>query len=41
MLLLEPSMAEVARANRGNPGRQEAEALLGGANNQAHRGPRA
>jgi glutamate carboxypeptidase len=41
MLLLEPSIAQVARANRGNPGRQEAEALLGGANDQAHRGPRA
>jgi len=41
MLLLEPSIAEVARANHGNPGRQEAEALLRGANDQAHRGPRA
>ncbi len=41
MLLLEPSIAEVARANHGNPGRDEAEALLRGANNQAHRGPRA
>jgi glutamate carboxypeptidase len=41
MLLLEPSMAEVARANHGNPARDEAEALLKGANSHAHRTPRA
>ncbi|NNK48237.1 MAG: M20 family metallopeptidase [Gemmatimonadetes bacterium] len=41
MLLLEPSMAEVARANHGNPQREEAEALLRGANTHVHRGPRA
>jgi len=41
MLLLEPSMAEVARANHGNPARDEAEALLKGANSHAHRAPRA
>lgn len=41
MLLLEPSMAAVARANHGNPAREEAEALLRGANSYVHRGPRA
>jgi glutamate carboxypeptidase len=41
MLLLQPSMADVARANHGNPAREEAEALLRGANSQAHRRPRA
>jgi glutamate carboxypeptidase len=41
MLLLEPSMAEVARANHGNPARDEAEALLKGANSHAHQTPRA
>ncbi|MCK5489907.1 MAG: M20 family metallopeptidase [Gemmatimonadetes bacterium] len=41
MLLLEPSMAEVARANHGNPATDEAEALLKGANSHVHRGPRA
>ena len=41
MLLLEPSMAEVARANHGNPAREEAEALLRGTSTQLHRGPRA
>ncbi len=41
MLLLEPSMAEVARANHGNPATDEAEALLKGANSHGHRGPRA
>jgi glutamate carboxypeptidase len=41
MLLLEPSMAEVARANHGNPARDEAEALLKGANSQVHQTPRA
>ncbi len=41
MLLLEPSMADVARANHGNPPRDEAEALLRGSNSQEHRGPRA
>ncbi len=41
MLLLEPSMADVARANHGNPRREEAEALLRGANTHVHRGPRA
>jgi glutamate carboxypeptidase len=40
MLLLQPSMVEVARANHGNPPRDEAEALLRGANH-VHRGPRA
>ena len=40
MLLLQPSMADVARANRGNPAREEAESLLRGANSQAHRIPR-
>lgn len=41
MLLLEPSMAEVARANRGNPARDEAEALLRGSGSHGYRGPRA
>ena len=41
MLLMEPSMADVARANHGNPAREEAEALLRGANSHVHRGPRA
>ncbi len=41
MLLLQPSMAEVARANHGNPAQEEAEALLRGANTHVHRGPRA
>ncbi len=41
MLLLEPSMADVGRANHGNPAREEAEALLRGANTHVHRGPRA
>jgi glutamate carboxypeptidase len=41
MLLLEPSMADVARANHGNPDREEAEALLRGANSHVHNGPRA
>ena len=41
MLLLEPSMAEVARANHGNPAREEAEALLRGANSHVHQAPRA
>jgi glutamate carboxypeptidase len=41
MLLLEPSMADVARANHGNPPRDEAEALLRGASPHDHRGLRA
>ncbi len=41
MLLMEPSMADVARANHGNPAREDAEALLRGANSHVHRGPRA
>jgi glutamate carboxypeptidase len=41
MLLLQPSMVDVARANHGNPPREEAEALLRGANTHVHRGPRA
>jgi glutamate carboxypeptidase len=41
MLLMEPTMADVARANHGNPAREEAEALLRGANSHVHRGPRA
>jgi glutamate carboxypeptidase len=41
MLLLEPSMADVARANRGSPENHEARALLRGANSHIHRGPRA
>jgi glutamate carboxypeptidase len=41
MLLLEPSMADVARANHGNPAREEAEHLLRGANSHVHKGPRA
>ena len=40
MLLLEPSIADVARANRGNPERHEAEALLRGANSHVRRVPR-
>lgn len=41
MLLLEPSMADVARANDGNPAREDAEDLLRGAGGRLHRGPRA
>ena len=41
MLLMEPTMADVARANHGRMEREEAEALLRGANSHVHRGPRA
>ena len=41
MLLLEPSMADVARASHGNPARERAEDLLRGANSHIHKGPRA
>lgn len=41
MLLLQPSMADVPRESLGIPAREEAEALLRGANSHAHRGPRA
>jgi glutamate carboxypeptidase len=41
MLLLEPSMADVARANRASLPGEEAEAMLKGANAHVHKGPRA
>jgi glutamate carboxypeptidase len=41
LLLLEPSMAEVAKTNEGSLPRDEAEALLRGVNSHVHRGPRA
>ncbi len=40
LLLLEPSIADVARANHGNPGREDAEAMLRGANAHVHQRPR-
>jgi len=40
LLLLEPSIADVARANHGNPEREDAEAMLRGANAHVHQRPR-
>jgi glutamate carboxypeptidase len=39
LLLLEPSIADVARANDGNPAREDAEAMLKGANAHVHQRP--
>jgi glutamate carboxypeptidase len=41
LLLLEPSIADVADANHGDPAAEEAEALLRRASSRVHRGPRA
>jgi len=41
LLLLEPSIADVALANEGSLPREEAEAWLRGVNSHVHRGPRA
>jgi glutamate carboxypeptidase len=39
LLLLEPSIADVARVNHGNPAREDAEAMLKGANAHVHQRP--